>query len=62
MTASNDEVPSTAHGPRLSHGMPAVRKGSGGLLALVLCLPPGLGSVAVDEHRPPCGSLVNGKK
>ena len=35
-TAPEDEVPTAAHGPELSCGMPVVRKGCEGLLALVL--------------------------
>ena len=38
--ASNDEVLEAAHGHRILHGVPTVRRGSGGLLAPVLCLAP----------------------
>ena len=39
MTSINDKVPVVAHGPGLSCGVHDVRRGSGGLLALVLRLP-----------------------
>ena len=42
-TVSNDKVPVAAHGPGLPRGVHVVCKGSGGLLALVLRLPPGFG-------------------
>ena len=59
-TTPDDEVPAAAHGPRLSRGVPIVRKGSGGLPAPVLCLPLGPGSMAGGEHRLPRGDFGGG--
>ena len=56
-TVPDDEVPAAAHGPRLSRGVSAVRKGNGGLLALVLRVPPGPGGVTGGERRPPHGNF-----
>ena len=51
MTAPDDEVPAAALGLGLPRGVPAMRKGSGGLLAHVLCLPHGPGGMAGDKRR-----------
>ena len=59
-TAPDDKVPATVHGPGFSRGMLAVRKGSGGLLILVLHLPPSPGGVAGGERRPPRGDFGGG--
>ena len=59
-TKPDDEVPATAHGPGFSHGMPVVRKGSGGLLTSVFHLSPGSGGVARGVRRPPRGDLGGG--
>ena len=59
-TALDDEVPAAAHGLGLSRGMPAVRKGSGGLLAHVLRMPPGPGSKAGGGRRLPYGDFGGG--
>ena len=50
-TAPDDEVPTAAHGPGLPRGVPAVSRGSGGLLALVLRLPPGPGGMASSGRQ-----------
>ena len=55
--APDDEVPAAAHSPGFSHGMPAMRKGNGGLLTPVLHLPPWPGSVAGGERQPPRGNF-----
>ena len=59
-TAPDDEVPTIAHGPGLPRGVPAVRRGSGGLLAPVLRLPLGPSSLAGGERRPPLGDFGRG--
>ena len=59
-TTPDDKVPTAAHGPELSHRMPAVCKGCGGLLAPVLQLPPGLGGVAGGWRRPSRGDFGGG--
>ena len=59
-TPPNDEVLAAAHGPGLSRGMPVVRKGCRGLLALVLRLPPGLGGVAGGGRRLSRGDFRGG--
>ena len=56
-TVPDDEVPAAAHGPRLPRGVSAVRKGSGGLLALILCVPPGPGGMAGGERQLPRGNF-----
>ena len=45
-TVPDDEVLAAAHGPGIPHGVPTVRRGSGGLLTHVLRLPPGPSSMA----------------
>ena len=59
-TAPDDEVPTTAHGPGFSRGMPIVRKRSGGLLTSVLHMSPGPGSVAGGGNQPPSGDFGGG--
>ena len=59
-TVSNDKVPVAAHGPGLPRGVHVVCKGSGGLLAPVLRLPPDPGGVAQDRRRPPHGDIEGG--
>ena len=60
LTALDDEVPTTAHGPGFSRGMPDVRKGSGGLLTSVLHLSLGSGGVAGGGNWPPRGDFGGG--
>ena len=50
MTAPDEEVPGAVHGPGLSRGVLAVRKGIGGLLAPVLRLPLRPGLVATSKE------------
>ena len=50
-TAPDDKVTAATHGPGLFRGLPAVRKGCGGLLAPILRLPPGSRGVAGDGRR-----------
>ena len=59
-TAPDDEVSAAAYGPRFSHGMPIVRKGSEGLLTPVLGLPLSPGGMAGDEHWLPRGDFGGG--
>ena len=59
-TVPDDEVSAAAHGPGLAHGVPDVRKGTGGLLAPVLRLPPSLGGVAGGGRWPPRGDIRGG--
>ena len=59
-TTTDDEIPTATFGTECSSGMPAVRQGSRGLLALILRLPLSPNSVAGDRHRPPCGDLGGG--
>ena len=59
-TSPDDEVPAAAHRPGFSRRMPAVRKGSGGLLTPVLRLPLGPGSVAGGGRRLPRGDFGGG--
>ena len=58
--APDNEVPAAAHGPGLPNRVSAVRTGSGGLLAPVLRLPPGPGSMVSNGRRPPHGDLGGG--
>ena len=59
-TALDDEVPTTAHGPGFSRGMPDVRKGSGGLVTSVLHLSLGPSGVTGGGNRPPRGDFGGG--
>ena len=54
---SDDEVSTTSHGPGLPHEVLVVRRGSGGLLALVLCLPPGPSGMVGGGCQPPHGDF-----
>ena len=58
--APDDEVPTAAHGPELSRRVPVVRKGSGGLLAHVLRMPPSPCGMAGSGRWPPCGDFGGG--
>ena len=58
--APDDEVRVAVHGPELPRGVPAVHRGSGGLLAPVLHLPLGPGGMARGRHRPPRGDFGGG--
>ena len=60
MTALDNEVPAAAHGLGLSRGMPVGRKSSGRLLAHVLRMSPGPGSVAGEGPRLPRGDFGGG--
>ena len=46
MTTPDDKGTAVADGSELPCGVPTMCRGNGGLLALVLCLPSGLGGVA----------------
>ena len=56
-TAPDDEVPTAAHGPGLSRGMPVKCKGCGGLPAPILRLPPSPVGVAGGERWPSRGDF-----
>ena len=51
MMTPNDKVPAATHGPELSHGVPTMHKGNGGLPAPVLHLPPGPGGMTSYGQR-----------
>ena len=59
-TAPDDEVPAAAHGRGLPFRVPTVRKGSGGLLILVLCMPFSSDGMASGGQWPPRGDFREG--
>ena len=59
-SAPDDEVPSVVHGHGLSRRVPAVSRGSGGLLAHVLRVPPSTGGLADVGLRPSRGDIGGG--
>ena len=56
-TTPDDEVLAAAHGLGLPRGVPAMCRGSGGLLAPILCLPPSPGGMASGGGRLPRGNF-----
>ena len=56
-TTPDDEVRATAHGPGLPHGVPAMRRGSEGLVARVIRLPPDPSNMASGRRLPRRGDF-----